>query len=212
MVTPVDDKQARLLFAEQRISDYLASRMHSYKEDLARWDPDELLARTPEDIAAELHKRHGVTSLRLLDPDSPTDSVDRTVNLGRAYSPFDVRRTVRVFRLSVPFTGDAGLFSVQPTTHTLNPPAGHVDASRRRLTVEFAHPAGDAVNTEKVTQAFQETLDKVSWYLDELCKGVDHHNAQIADLGPIQQRIAAVRADREVLSRIRLPKVGDTQG
>lgn len=211
MVTPADDKQVRTLFAGQGIAEYLASKMQRYADDLKHWNPDDLLARSPEDIAAELLKRHGVVSLRLLDPDRPPDSVDRTVDLGRQYSFSDVRRTVKVYRLSVPFTGDAQLFSVRPTTYNLNPPAGHVDASRRRLTIEFVYPAGEVPDPEKIGQSFEETLRRVNWHLDQHRDAAERHNAQIEAHGPIQQRIAAIRADREVLSKIPLPKGAEAQ-
>lgn len=208
MVNTADDKQATTLFAKTRIAEYLAPKQQQYESDLAKWDPDDLLARTPEDIAAELLKRHGVTSLEIGDdPGAVPDSVERTVNLGREFSFSDTRRKVRVYRFTVPFTGDANLFTVQPTSHTLNPPAGHVDARGSKLTVEYEWPWQEVPDPEKIGQAFEEQLRKVSWYLDQLRTGVDQHNAQIQVLYPIQQRIAAITADRDVLARIPRPKL-----
>ncbi|GAA5200741.1 hypothetical protein GCM10023346_43530 [Arthrobacter gyeryongensis] len=212
MDIPVDNKRVRTLFAGQGIAEFLTSKMNDYAEDLARWNPGGLLATSPDKVAAELLKRHGVMGLRIHEPDGTPDSVDRTVNLGREYSFHDVRRSVKVYRLAVPFTGDAGLFSIRPTTYTLNPPAGHVDSSGRRLTVEFVNPAGEAPDPEKIGKSFAEVLRSVNWHLDQHRDAVEGHNTRIADLGPIQQRIAAIKAERDILSKIPLPKVSGSEG
>lgn len=208
-----DNKQVKTLFAAQAITDYLSSKTQRYTEDLARWDPDRLLTTAPEDVAADLLRRHGVESPTLGDPDGQPDSVERTVNFGNAYSPFDARRKVTVYRLAVPFTGNAQLFNVRPTTFSLNPPAGHVDAPRATLTIEFVNHPGEAPDPQKIGQAFAETIERVNWHLEQHRISAEQHNARIAALEPVQQRIAAIKADREILSRIPLPKKGsNTQG
>jgi hypothetical protein len=58
----------------------------------------------------------------------------------------------------------------------------------------------------KIGEALQEQLRRVNVYLNQLRTGVDQHNAQIQVPYPIQQRIAAITADRDVLARIPRPK------
>lgn len=208
MVNTADDKQATILFSKKGIAEYLAPKQQQYESDLAHWDRNDLLARTPEDIAAELLKRHGVTCPEILDdPDAKPDSVERTVKLPSNFSPTDVRGKVRVYRFAVSFTGDANLFMVRPTMYDNQPPAAHVDANRGKLTVECEWPSQEVPDPEKIGQALQEQLRRVKVYLNQLRTGVDQHNAQIQVLYPIQQRIAAITADREVLARIPRPMV-----
>jgi len=63
----------------------------------------------------------------------------------------------------VPFSGDAEVFKVQPTTYTLNPPQGHVSNDVLHFTIQ-----GTDLTAQKVKDEIKLRLDSIEQYLGYL--------------------------------------------
>src|SRR5258706_5844724 len=121
-----------MLFHDGRLSDSL--RAHEQKlEATAQAIPgDHALATSAEDLAAALAAEYRVEPIVLDEAAKTVVSTDERIDvsgdwsrgLDRRDGPFYVPGTR--LTLHVPFSGEADLFKLQPSTISLNPPRGKV--------------------------------------------------------------------------------------
>mgnify|MGYP000120837966 CR=1 FL=1 len=99
--------------------------------------------------------------------------------------------------VEVPFTGDAEVFKVQPTTHTTNPPRGHVSESVFNFTVQ-----GTDLTAQKVQEAIRSRLDSVEQYLGWLRATATPFNETLFDLAKtqIEARKQKLLSDRSLVA------------
>jgi hypothetical protein len=142
--------------------------------------PDDAWMDRPKDVQVDVswdHFRRAIT-----DPSRPT------------YVPG--HRTV----VHIPFTGDKTIFSLQPSTYTLNPPRADVGDGELRLVIEYPSdtPANIAGETNGLVTAVNAYLGYARNDIDQFNRGlesraraaiqdrrrrVERHRAHIAETG-----------------------------
>ncbi|BAS11829.1 conserved hypothetical protein [Arthrobacter sp. Hiyo8] len=202
---PTVYKQTRILFVGSDLSELLRQRRDAYADDLAEWDPDDILS-APGDVASELGYRHRIDCPVLLrDEMFQGRPVDRKVNLGPEFRPEDIRRQVKVYRATIPFLGEKEVFLRRPGRSDLNPPAANLDRASHTLTVEYEQPAGNAPEAETISNDLLAQIDQIEKWLSWSKEAIDQHNAQMADVAAVERRRTEVLAERKLQDAIGIP-------
>jgi hypothetical protein len=104
--------------------------------------------------------------------------------------------------LFVPFEGDSGLFRLQPSTSTFNPPRGVVKGDQLVLRVETLEP-----DSAKMKAGFDRELSSISQYLGWVGRDVQTFNSGLrsAAQAGIASRRAKLVADQELVSSLGFP-------
>lgn len=174
------------------LRDRLDSSLDALRTTIQNWDADHLL-RTPEhDVADELVETYGVECPALL-----RDHIE-ALPTEEGYSSFrdgfgdQVRQRIAIRRFIVPFTGDADVFALQASTHTLNPPRATVQENKQgggELRISLQALQGQVPSADQIRQAVHTELDKI----------VQHLEWSRSDIAAYQQRVRS--AVEEVTAR-----------
>jgi hypothetical protein len=99
--------------------------------------------------------------------------------------------------VDVPFSGDAEVFKIQPTTHTMNPPRGYVAGDIFKFTIQ-----GTDLTPEKVQEAITSRLNSVDQYLEWLRGTATPFNATLYGLAManIERRKQKLLSDRNLVA------------
>ena len=158
----------------------------------------ERLAKEFEIVVPELHEDRMEVSQSEVDVDVSRDPFRFIPDPSR---PFYIKGTQITFH--IPFSGDAGLFNVQPSSFTLNPPRGQVVGSELQLVFQV---------TDDRAQGVKATADgelaKVRSYLNNLKPSAVQLNSELRSLAQSEwQARKKAFLDREnLLSSFNLPQ------
>jgi hypothetical protein len=102
----------------------------------------------------------------------------------------------------VPFTGDAGIFQLQPSSYTLNPPHGTVGGSELTQTIEYPHD-----RPADITGAARGLANSVGTYLRSAGGDIKAFNQTLESQarGAIETRRQRILAHREHVAATGLP-------
>lgn len=111
--------------------------------------------------------------------------------------PFMIAGTV--IEISIPFNGDAGVFLIEPSSSTLNPPFGEV----RNGTIVLCLKGTD-LQPEKVKDEIDHNLAKIESYLTNLRRNVQGLNEQLRSIAreAIERRCQKLLSDRSLVSSL----------
>ncbi|WLB91351.1 hypothetical protein [Bradyrhizobium japonicum] len=128
---------------------------------------DNVLLNTPtEDLVEELAEKYRLNVPVLDRSNAEADHSEGPVEVydyfSRDYGGSDGRRTVQgsIVELTVPYTGDRGLFDVQPTTFDSGPPRAQIDGNN----VIVRHSDRE-LKPEEANKALNGVLDDIERYL-----------------------------------------------
>lgn len=103
----------------------------------------------------------------------------------------------------VPFTGDGGLFEVQPASFTLNPPRGDVKSKELHLVYEVSEERAAALKS-----TIDEQIRSIKSYLLNLGTSVDQFRTELALLASAEwkARKESFSSRETVLSSLNIPR------
>ena len=116
---------------------------------------------------------------------------------------FDRSRPVYIpgtkIEVSVPFTGEAEGFTIQPTTYSLNPPRGDVRGGTLILSI-----IGIDLEASKVRQEIDNELDRIDSYLTSLRGNAERLNSELDSIARqcIEQRREKLLADQNLVASL----------
>ena len=101
--------------------------------------------------------------------------------------------------VSVPFTGEAEGFTIQPTTYSLNPPRGTVRGSVLVLSI-----TGVDLEAGRVRQEIDSELDRIESYLTSLRGSADRLNGALDSIARqcVEQRREKLLADQSLVASL----------
>ena len=101
--------------------------------------------------------------------------------------------------VSVPFTGEAEGFTIQPTTYSLNPPRGDVRGGTLILSI-----IGIDLEASKVRQEIDNELDRIGSYLTSLRGNAERLNSELDSIARqcIEQRREKLLADQNLVASL----------
>jgi len=196
------------LFHEARLSESL--RAHEQKlEAAAQAIPaDHALATSAEDLAVSLVEEYQVEPIVLDEGAMTIASVDERIDVSHDWSRVSDPRGGPIYvpgtkiTLHVPFTGEADLFKLQPSTVSMNPPRGRVIGHELQLSASAATPVppdlGEALKTE---------LSKVKTHIDWVNAEVRAYNDRVPGLAlaAATARRDKVVADHDLVASLGIP-------
>jgi hypothetical protein len=153
----------------------------------------DVLLNTPiDDLVSQIVEKHRLDVPVLLRAqahlEEPRESTVTRDDYGR-----QIRQTVTVLTLRVPFTGDGGMFWVRPNTFDSAPPRANLDHNELVLRI-----SGAGMKGEDVTKRFNTVMDDFDRYL-----GWQRGSAEelATDLESRVKRAAVARRDRLLADR-----------
>lgn len=208
--------QPEYLFAGGDLGDALRGNEQKLSQAANVIPPDHALARSVDELTAELVERFRVEPL-VLDWDAKTASVeDATIDLNndwvRGLGTYDrpVRVTGTRLTYRIPFTGDGSLLKFRPSHWLSSHPSGIVGVHELRLvataTVEGREGLGTSLDAEIV---------KIKTYVDHTNADVAAYNGGLETKARehVERRRAKVLGDRELAAKlgVRLEKDEDAR-
>jgi len=155
----------------------------------------------------------GITPIVLYPDRMQMDHYDTLVdrryvrNIGPSLRGESAKVPGKVFTFSVPFTGDSGLFDVQPSSHYMNHPYAQVNLE----TIEFEARSGRHYDPADIRRAFDRELDLAQKYIAHLTEDVDRFNQELPKFveQALLSRREAILEDERKLNEIGIPRRTD---
>ncbi|MCC5952734.1 MAG: hypothetical protein JJU45_11630 [Acidimicrobiia bacterium] len=191
-----------LLFSKGELDQALRSTIEKLIEEVAKWDPDQLLAQSEQEIAAYLAEKHAAHCPQLLR----TEMYANEPRDGKQALRDDFYRRVEIdvsrLTVHVPYEGERVIFSLRPNSFTYNPPRADVTDSEVIFTFEDRQLDG-----EKVRGQLDHELAEIDRWLAWCREMTTRHNDSLMDtaLSAVRQRRERLLADRNTVAGLGIP-------
>jgi hypothetical protein len=201
---------AELLFQSGYLRDALEHQLSLVKQEVEAVPDDHVLQANEDAWADALGERYRVEapelhSDRMWRSDAVRIEIDVSWDTMRAISDRSSPFMYPGHRLTVhiPFTGDPGVFALQPSSYTLNPPAATVENHELLHTIEY--PDDRPVNPDPSTQELIRNVNEP--WLRVARADIEAHNAAVRDhaLQCIRTRRQRIEGHRAVLNQSTIP-------
>jgi hypothetical protein len=194
-----------LLFSSGDLSDALRGRERELAQAAETISPDHALARSAEELTAELVEHFRIEPL-VLDWESKTASiedakVDVSGDFRRGILPGEGPVWIAGSRLTfrVLFTGERDLVKYRPSHSTFNPPRGIVGNHDLRLVA-----TAPVDQREGLAAALEAEIAKIEIYVGHVNADVESFNKHLEGTARqhVEQRRAKVIGDRELVAKL----------
>lgn len=196
------------LFSAGSLSDALRGQEQNVTREANAIPADHALARSVEELAAEVVAACRVERLTVhweaMTVSSRDVQVDVRWDQNRLITdrsqPFNLPGTEISYY--IPFTGEADLFKARPSIFTSSPPRGEVQGSELVITEQMAAPVSERLKAE-----LDRMLSAIRGYVGYVNTEVDAFNERLGDaaLKAVAARRSKVLADRELVASMGVP-------
>lgn len=161
--------------------DWFSVRQHrstAMAEEIAAYDGNKLLNTPVEDLAMYFDEKYKLHVPQLREDEIVADQRETEIDVSRrsGIDNWDRGRPITAtgaeVEISVPFTGQADAFRIQPSTFTSSPPVADVQGSL--LIFKFR---GTDLKGEEVRRQFDRSVAEVKQYLQYLERDVSQYNS-----------------------------------
>ena len=174
------------------------NQLQKMSEEIAAVNGDRLLNTAVDDLARYFESKLKVDVPELVTEEIVVDQREAMIDVRHDRSrPVYVPGTE--VEVEIPFTGDAEVFRVRPTSYTMNPPRAEV-----RSNGLFLRISGTDLTAEGVQQAITQTINEVQSHLGTLrtnAAGLNQQLFQRAKTG-IETRRQKLLADRNLVGAL----------
>jgi hypothetical protein len=203
----VDD----LLFNSGYLRDALAEQGDRMAEEVKRAPDNHLLHVDVDEWAAALSERYRIEAPELAPEQDWYQDEPHRIQVDVSYDHFNraiidpsTPTYIDGYRVVVriPFTGDPGVFQLQPSSFTLNPPRGTVQGNELTQTIEYAHD-----RPADIAAAARGLANSVGMYLRSVEGDIESFNQDLEAQarGAIATRRQHILAHREHVAATGLP-------
>ena len=192
----------RMFQTSNRLADHLGKVTQSVVEHLRRWNPDELLNASVDDVVDHLVAMGSVACPQLLIDDVYQLEPAEIEQQYRDFGAVRTRRVVR-FEFVVPFVGLKDILTLQADTFSTAPPQVlQLRENEIRLAVDGPRPDAAAIRAAVEAQ-IQEIERNLEWSRQQ----IDLHNLNIRDNAPsmVDQRRNELLATRNLQAEVGFP-------
>ena len=196
------------LFHDGRLPDSLRAHEQKLIAAAQAIPADHALATSAEDLAAALVAEYRVEPIVLDEAAIAVASKDEPIDVSRDWSrgidprggPVYVPGTM--LTLHVPFSGEADLFKLQPSTVSMNPPHGKVTGGELRISTSAPAPV-----PADLGDALKRVLTQVKTHLDWVNAEVREYNDRLPGvaLAAATARREKVIADHDLVASLGIP-------
>jgi len=183
-------------------------RKRAIQSEIDSFDGNRLLNTSVDDLCDYVEQKYWIEIPVLHEDRIVADQREMLIDVSQDQMRFIHDRT-RPFHvpgtlveITIPFTGDAEAFKIQPTTYTTTPPCGEVRNDLLVLKV-----AGTNLEPQQVRSQIDRTLGEVKQYLDRLRTSADGFNRKIRQLARerIEWRRNKLLADQNLVAALGFP-------
>lgn len=181
------------------------NQLQKMSEEIAALNGDRLLNTAVDDLSRYFEAKFKVEVPTLVTEEIIVDQREAEIDV--RYDPRrwidDRSRPIYVsgteVEVEIPFTGDAEVFRVQPTSYTLNPPSAEVRSNALVLRISSTD-----LTSEGVQQAINQTINEVQSYLSTLRTNAAGLNQQLFQRSKtsIESRRQKLLADRNLVGAL----------
>jgi len=193
-----DAENAILYFSRTNMFTVLEMQRAEADKAINAINPDALLNTPTDDLVKKI-----VGTYKLDIPVLQRDDAHMDEPREIAIAKNDYGRTIHVqgtiLVLHVPFTGDVGMFWVQPTTFDYAPPSGNLNGQELVLKMR-----GSNLSSEAVEKQFNSVLDDFDRYLNWQRPNADNFVSELKQRarGEIESRKARLLADCNMVANL----------
>ena len=196
------------LFFSGPLFNAVRGRELSLKQAAAQIPPEQTLALSVEELAAQLVEQFRIEPLELAWGAMTQSSADTKVDVTDDPRRFIFQDDGRVLlsgttvTFHIPFSGERDLFKFQPSTHTMNPPRGLVTGNELRLIATAPADRIEAIKGELEAEVagVKLAVKRVNADVDSFNRGLPALARQVA-----QQRREKVIADVNLVASLGVP-------
>jgi hypothetical protein len=182
-------ERSALLFYGNDLSAVLRANLEGSKNDVDQIPETQFIHSSDGDIVEHVYSRREVIPLEIHEDQKEMETQETQVDVRHDFNRaiFDKSRPFMIagmrITVIVPFSGDANLWRCQPSTFTLNPPRGHVRASRDNngghLEIALERPSDSLGDGGEIKHEIEDTIRSIQNYLGNMKRDVDAHNKQL---------------------------------
>lgn len=181
------------------------NQLQKMAEEIAAVNSDRLLNTAVDDLARYFEAKFNVEVPALVTDEIVVDQRETKIDVRHDPRRWIDDRSRPVYvpgtevEVEIPFTGDAEVFRVQPTSYTLNPPKAEVRQSALVLRI-----SGTDLNAEGVQQSINQTINDIQSYLTTLRTNASGLNQQLFQRAKtaIESRRQKLLADRNLVGAL----------
>lgn len=168
------------LFSKIDIRDALAKQSFVVEQEISGLNEDYILSVAEDDLVNSIYEKFEAVTPVLGQPqlEEKQSKLDVSQDPLRLIHNRNKRFLIDVQELTVciPFTGDAILFDVCPTTFSLSPPTGRVTGNE----IQFSFKA-ERIDPEKVKQEIEQRISNINSTLNSLRMSTNDFNGQLKE-------------------------------
>lgn len=181
------------------------NQLQKMVQEIAAVNGDRLLNTAVDDLARYFESKFNVEVPALLTEEIVVDQRETKIDVRNDPRRWVDDRSRPVYvpgtevEVEIPFTGDAEVFRVQPTSYTLNPPRAEVRPNTLVLRI-----SGTDLGAEEVQQSINQTINHIQSYLDTLRTNTTELNQQLFQRArtAIESRRQKLLADRNLVAAL----------
>lgn len=180
-----------LLFHKGDLHQTLQGNFELAKKEVNALSEQQFLAASDDEIVEHVFSKREVMPLALREDRMQHETRETEVDVRHDFqrAVFDPSRPCLVagthVTVSVPFEGDAWLWTCQPDRYTLNPPRAHVrtghNDSGGHIEIVCEYPSDAIGDGTSIKREIDRTLANIKEYLVWSCHDVSAHNKQLRD-------------------------------
>jgi hypothetical protein len=191
--------------------DWFSVEEHQKKtmiEEISRLESNRLLNSSITDLCDYFEEKYRIDVPVLLEDKIVVDQQETKIDVSQ-----DHRRAIRdrsrpfyidgtQIEVMVPFEGEAEVFTIQPTSFTLNPPAADIRGNNLLITI-----TGTDLKPEKVRSGIDRTIGSIKGSLKTLHENAAGLNKQLRGIAEahIKRRREKLLADQDLVSALGFP-------
>lgn len=181
------------------------NQLQKMAEEIAAVNGDRLLNTAVDDLARYFESKFNVEVPALITEEIVVDQRETRIDVRHDQRRWidDLSRPVYApgteVEVEIPFTGDAEVFRVQPTSYTFNPPRAEVRQNALVLRI-----SGTDLNAKGVQQSINQTINDIQSYLATLRTNASGLNQQLFQRAKtaIESRRQKLLADRNLVGAL----------
>jgi hypothetical protein len=195
-------RDRKYLFAKVGWHDVERHQLQELRKALESMDGNRLLNTSVDDLAVYFEEKFLIEIPTLLTDQIVVDQRETKIDVSRDQSRmiFDRSRPFHItgteIEVEIPFTGEAEVFNIQPTTFTMSPPRAEVRGSVLVLKI-----VGTDLNAERVRSEIDRTVSEIQDHLSTLRTNAAGLTGQLPTQArsAIESRRQKLLADRNLI-------------